>query len=597
MTTNGTPSAAPPNNHHHPPPSTFKPTGTTLDPNTWAPAPLFLLPDPDLNARIARRNANHHAYRSIGNNVIWHKYIDLGYYIFDDCMDFHKAWKSTAKEAISNRYKTIWKSFHIHRMHDIPINENLRNSALKTAKPYLMSKEPDFLLATDIEFEEKEYFANTDLGTTTNVTKEAESEWTEVCRPKRHRKKSPTTSPRTSPITTPTTTNPIQDHPAQDNDLSDEDLLGIALARKTPLPDDILDPTDSDSPSNNAPAPAMLTQPPLIHNPYKTNNNRTTASDSRHRTPASNTTTPPIHDKLNLSRPPTNTPDNSNPTNSQTQNSHTAFIDLLDEASTQSTNATGETLRQQGTSTTRSVYSQFQRPNEHIPINDGTLRITVRWKPQNYDEVVQDEDLWNRQAVDMLQAIFKHPLSPISFVPWQEKVTTTSMMTKVSSLNTNLLSNLRSPKVSNLDGYSMSIFGVRICATDPAFSTGTWLKDSTVQTSLVHHRVELNISNSTCDSGKMVVAGVILLKHPKYTHRLYFLLALRRQLPNNTPFFDIGTHQRTQNGIESPHLVVEMWRASSGGSNRNSVRSTGRQTNNRDLHRHQSITIHDAGGN
>ena len=103
----------------------------------------------------------------------------------------------------------------------------------------------------------------------------------------------------------------------------------------------------------------------------------------------------------------------------------------------------------------------------------------------------------------------------------------------------------------------MSVFGIRICATDPAFSTGTWLKDSNVQASLATHKVELNISNSTCDSGKMVVAGAILFKHPTYTHRLYYLLAVRRQLPNNTPFFDIGTHQRTQNGIASQHLVVK----------------------------------------
>ena len=353
MTTNGTPSAAPPNNHHHSPLSSFKPTGTTLDPNTWAPAPHFLLPDPDLNARIARRNANHHAYRSIGNNVIWHKYIDLGYYIFDDCMDFHRAWKSTAKEAISNRYKTIWKSFHIHRMHDIPINDNLRNSALKTAKPYLMSKEPDFLLATDMEFEEKEYFANKDLGTISNATKDGESEWTEVCRPKRNRKKSPTSSPRTSPITTPTITNPTTDRSAQDNHLSDDDFLGIALERETPLPNDTYDLTGSDSPVNNAPTPVMLASPPPIHNPYKTNNSRKTAPDSRHRTPASNTTTT---DATTPTSPTTTTPSphqTHNPNyqdNTQTTHISTASTDFHNDASTQATNTTHDTIRHQGTS-------------------------------------------------------------------------------------------------------------------------------------------------------------------------------------------------------------------------------------------------------
>jgi hypothetical protein len=54
----------------------------------------------------------------------------------------------------------------------------------------------------------------------------------------------------------------------------------------------------------------------------------------------------------------------------------------------------------------------------------------------------------------------------------------------------------------------------------------------------------------------MVVAGVVLLKHPQYTHRLYYLLALRKQLPANTPYFDIGIHHRTNSGIQSPHLVI-----------------------------------------
>jgi hypothetical protein len=107
MTITGIPPAPPPTNQHHQQSTNLKTTGTTFDPTLWAPAPPFLLPDPDVNARIARRNANHHMYRSIGTNAIWHKYIQLGYYVFDDCMDFQTAWKSTAKDAITNRYKII----------------------------------------------------------------------------------------------------------------------------------------------------------------------------------------------------------------------------------------------------------------------------------------------------------------------------------------------------------------------------------------------------------------------------------------------------------------------------------------------------------
>jgi hypothetical protein len=130
-------------------------------------------------------------------------------------------------------------------------------------------------------------------------------------------------------------------------------------------------------------------------------------------------------------------------------------------------------------------------------------------------------------------------------------------MTRIDALTTSQLTELCSPKISHLDSYRMCIFGIRICSTEASFSTGTWLANDFVKSSLAKHNVEINISNSTCDSGRMVTAGAILLKHPTYTHRLYYLLSLRKQLPLNTPFFDIGIHQRTSNGIASPHLVVK----------------------------------------
>jgi hypothetical protein len=118
-------------------------------------------------------------------------------------------------------------------------------------------------------------------------------------------------------------------------------------------------------------------------------------------------------------------------------------------------------------------------------------------------------------------------------------------------LTPEIVSNLRSPKISNIVSLTMYIFAIRICVTDL-----TWISNHTIQEALKHHHVVINISNSTCDSGHMVTAGTILLKHPKFTHRLYFLRAIRRCLPPNTPFFDIGVHQRSINGIQSPHLVV-----------------------------------------
>jgi hypothetical protein len=155
----------------------------------------------------------------------------------------------------------------------------------------------------------------------------------------------------------------------------------------------------------------------------------------------------------------------------------------------------------------------------------------------------------------MLKDIFNHP-SKIRFVPWTDKITNTNMV-NVDQLTTRELPCLRAPKISYLASRSMCIFGIRICATDKIFASGSWLKHETTKIALEHHHVELTISNSTCDSGPMVVTGTIFLKHPVYTHRLYFLLALRRSLPISTPYFDIAVHRRTPGGIECPHLVVK----------------------------------------
>jgi hypothetical protein len=111
-----------------------------------------------------------------------------------------------AKEAISNRYKTIWKSLHIHRMNDLPISETLLNSAMNTARPFLQDKEPDFILATEIEYEEKMFFATSNE---TCADKNDEIGWTEVST-KKTKKRHRHTRPK-SPLRHPLTTLWIQD--------------------------------------------------------------------------------------------------------------------------------------------------------------------------------------------------------------------------------------------------------------------------------------------------------------------------------------------------------------------------------------------------
>jgi hypothetical protein len=89
---------------------------------------------------------------------------------------------------------------------------------------------------------------------------------------------------------------------------------------------------------------------------------------------------------------------------------------LIEEVTTQSTDK--DNLKYPTTnSTNRSSFTQ----RDHTPINNGTLRIAIHWKPENYNELFEDKIKWTIQAEQMIKDIFSHPTAAISMVPRQEK--------------------------------------------------------------------------------------------------------------------------------------------------------------------------------
>ena len=77
-----------------------------------------------------------------------------------------------------------------------------------------------------------------------------------------------------------------------------------------------------------------------------------------------------------------------------------------------------------------------------------------------------------------------------------------------------------------------------------------------MKTALREHHLGLTISNSTCSSGRLVIAGYILFKAPNTTHRVRYLQSIRNHLPDNTPFFDILLYRRTPMDDANHHLAV-----------------------------------------
>jgi hypothetical protein len=187
----------------------------------------------------------------------------------------------------------------------------------------------------------------------------------------------------------------------------------------------------------------------------------------------------------------------------------------------------------------------------YVHVNDGTLCITVRWTPVNFNELVIDDHQWNLKATDTIHYILETVPDAILY-PW----ISTSKTPNLPALDLepdNLLLYL-APKITPIEAIQMFVFSFRLfLSTGP----GKWIHDKVTKYNLEKLRDTVNISNSSSDSGDTVsVAGYIFFKHPKFTQRTYFLSHLRRHLPETTPYFDIGYHRKTPTGQDIPHLSI-----------------------------------------
>jgi hypothetical protein len=187
-----------------------------------------------------------------------------------------------------------------------------------------------------------------------------------------------------------------------------------------------------------------------------------------------------------------------------------------------------------------------------VKVNDGTLRVTVRWKPDNYNSISEDDEQWNLAATDTIHYILETVSDAILF-PWKNG-STTPHIPSLELTPDNLLQFL-APKITKIESIQMYVFSFRLCLSTGA---GKWISDKQTKKNLERHNVEVNISNSSCDSGETIsIAGYIFFKHPKYTQRKYYLAQFRRHLQATTPFFDIGYHRKTPAGHDIPHLTIK----------------------------------------
>jgi hypothetical protein len=187
-----------------------------------------------------------------------------------------------------------------------------------------------------------------------------------------------------------------------------------------------------------------------------------------------------------------------------------------------------------------------------VHINDGTLRITVKWRPKHYDELEEDSKKWDYEATDLIHNILSTAKGSVLY-PWKTEPGAATSIPYIDLTPDNLLEYLghRSLPIRSSKTF---VFSFRLCLTA---GPRMWLKNPDTKRTLEYHNVELSISNASRDSGNITTAGYIFFKHPTLTHRLFYLKELRRKLPPATPFFDISILRKTPTGRTVPHLIVK----------------------------------------
>jgi hypothetical protein len=488
--------------------------------DTWEETPDLFPAERANTADTARRDTNNKLYHDVGNCATWNSYVAFGFHQFADCVEFAVKWEAvTNSDNPLEKYKLIWNEYTQYLIHrEEPTNSQLYSWTHNLALPYLSLHAPDYHLASVYKIEDA-----IDEQLSREFTHPQHSTWTEIQSKKKR-------TPPSSPIANkhnPTNAKIFSSLPSTNTDraLTPTNLGTTTVRRRTGMTLPTFQITQTGPPPNSTDNPAQpspdhhnagLKTKPIL-NPYK---NRQT----------------PMHAaqyKLNTSHNYSKSTPNAD--------SDATSIDTKSQA--------GGFFSTQSTMNTKTV--------PFIPINDGTIRMTIKWSPPDniFDTVRDDTDLWDREVTVFLLELFSKTYSSqsITFIPWGSKNTHNPV--KIEDIaQDDSLHKYRSPKISTLDSTKQYIFGIRVCLGTA--SPGKWITDQTTKTIMQHYNLQIHISNAKSDSGDVITAGTIFFKHPGYTQRTFYLMSLRRTLPPSTPYFDLGVMKTTSQGQNIPHIVV-----------------------------------------
>ena len=117
-----------------------------------------------------------------------------------------------------------------------------------------------------------------------------------------------------------------------------------------------------------------------------------------------------------------------------------------------------------------------------VHLNDGTLRITARWRPaENFRELVGDAELWNLEATDTIHYVLATVLDATLF-PWMNGMQTPNIPSL--DLTPDIILKYQAPRVTNIESLHMFVFRFRLCLSS---GPGKWINNPVTKRNFEKH--------------------------------------------------------------------------------------------------------------
>ena len=190
-------------------------------------------------------------------------------------------------------------------------------------------------------------------------------------------------------------------------------------------------------------------------------------------------------------------------------------------------------------------------PTSEVITNDGTHRLSFKWK---IDGNVRDLAHDRQKMFCAIHAILTLLFGEDDGQLYRWESADLKMAKTIHEMTSSEVCDFLSPKITTITATSQLIFGVRFGFSGNPIS---WMSQANTKEVMKLNNLTVSVSNSICSSGKLVIAGYILLKHPTMTHKHRYLQYLRSLLPTATPFFDVVYRRQTPMDQDIGHLAVQ----------------------------------------